>query len=445
MVTWHNPQNRISLAIPEQDLFTSVKCVEWLSAKWRKYITLAWSISPKLAFQLGVRFPFRKVRRTLEVVAKTYADIVCDDPDALPFLVTYANVKQNIPELKYLLRWAPCEPPYALQLLHSSYGSHPFVTQYAVRVLKNFNPDTIIFYLPQLVQTLRYDAKGVVLDYLIKASQASPVLAHQLIWNTLTVEESVEGKPLPGMGSLSFCDIATMLRESILSSMSKRAKRLYKDEFNFFNAVTFISELLLPLGGSERRTRLKEELRKIPIRGRLYLPTSPKTTVLAINYERASPMQSAAKVPIMVSFLVTDVAAISDEPEGAPSFSTASGFPHEDEDESVLATVRGERDALAGPSSSGGAGKHIDEALSEIDDDEDHSNANTESASIVENDTHQDTLDDVSHDPSTITSAVDAPPPELVAKLGGLPEDLVVEEEEEGTESDDGSSALGKV
>ena len=242
---------------------------------------------------------------------------MADDPAALPYIVARHYVQANIPELRHLLHWAPCEPPLALALLHSSYSVNPYITQYAVRVLKTFSADTIIFYLPQLVQTVRYDVSGVVEDYLIKASQRSPLLAHQIIWNTLTIEESVEGKlPLPGHPSgETFFQKSTALREGVRASMSGKAITLYSDEFDFFNAITTISELLLPIAPNDRRARLKEELRKIPIKGCLYLPTSPNTTVLSINYDRASPMQSAAKVPIMVSFLVTDEAAIQDVAE----------------------------------------------------------------------------------------------------------------------------------
>lgn len=317
IVTWHNPQSTIKLAVPEQDLYSPAGAFEWNTQKWRRFISLAWSVSPRLAFQLGVRFPYRKVRSTLELFAKDHVELVADDPAALPYLVARQNVKDNIPELKHLLHWAPCEPPLALALLHSTYSVNPYITQYAVRVLNSFSADTIIFYLPQLVQTVRYDVSGVVQEYLIKASQRSPLLAHQIIWNTTTIEESVEGKvPLAGHASgETFYHKSVALREGVRASMSGKAITLYADEFDFFNAITTISELLLPFAPNERRARLKEELRKIPIKGCLYLPTSPKTTVLAINYERASPMQSAAKVPIMVSFLVTDEAAIQDVAE----------------------------------------------------------------------------------------------------------------------------------
>jgi hypothetical protein len=42
----------------------------------------------------------------------------------------------------------------------------------------------------------------------------------------------------------------------------------------------------------------------------VYLPTNPDTTVLSVNYEGASPMQSAVKSPILVPFLVETRSAL---------------------------------------------------------------------------------------------------------------------------------------
>ena len=135
---------------------------------------------------IGCQFLSDAVRSVLErVVKERVSEAVCA-PEAIQFLVTPRNVEANIPELRYLLYWGEVRsppfsfflflcsllffvhisflfrpqvsPPTALSLLQKEYKSHPYVTQYAVRVLQSFTPDTIIFYLPQLVQALRYVA-----------------------------------------------------------------------------------------------------------------------------------------------------------------------------------------------------------------------------------------------------------------------------------------------
>lgn len=37
------------------------------------------------------------------------------------------------------------------------YPQHPLTHQYAVRVLGSYSPETLLFYVPQLVQGTRYD------------------------------------------------------------------------------------------------------------------------------------------------------------------------------------------------------------------------------------------------------------------------------------------------
>lgn len=66
------------------------------------------------------------------------------------------------------------------------------VTQYAIRVLRSCPPETIIFYIPQLVQCLRYDSTGLVFDYLVTAAKSSELIAHQLLWNAQTYPKEVE-------------------------------------------------------------------------------------------------------------------------------------------------------------------------------------------------------------------------------------------------------------
>ena len=63
------------------------------------------------------------------------------------------------------------------------YGNHPLILQYALRALESHPVDITFFYVPQIVQALRYDELGYVQRYIIETAKFSQLFAHQIIWN----------------------------------------------------------------------------------------------------------------------------------------------------------------------------------------------------------------------------------------------------------------------
>lgn len=81
-------------------------------------------------------------------------------PEALPYFVTPETVEENSALLQQLPHLAACSITQALGLLTPAYKGHPRVMAYVLRVLESYPRERVTFFMPQLVQSLRYD-KGV--------------------------------------------------------------------------------------------------------------------------------------------------------------------------------------------------------------------------------------------------------------------------------------------
>ena len=78
-------------------------------------------------------------------------------PEALPYFVTPKAVDEDSVLLQQLPHWAACSITQALEFLTPAYKGHPRVMAYVLRVLESYPPERVTFFMPQLVQSLRYD------------------------------------------------------------------------------------------------------------------------------------------------------------------------------------------------------------------------------------------------------------------------------------------------
>eukprot|EP01113_Clastostelium_recurvatum_P021993 TRINITY_DN2614_c0_g1_i1.p1 TRINITY_DN2614_c0_g1~~TRINITY_DN2614_c0_g1_i1.p1 ORF type:complete len:2071 (-),score=563.44 TRINITY_DN2614_c0_g1_i1:69-6281(-) len=328
-VVWNNPLNRIILQIPEAKKFTFEALPKSAKSSWKEYIVTGWKINPRLALYVNNRFPQARAGKIIQELVQHEPRLVLDIPDALGILVTEDAVRASIPELRYLLYWATVSPPKAISLLSKTYQSHPLVIQYAVRVLRSFSPETIIFYLPQLVQALRYDRTGMVETYLASAARNSDLLAHQLIWNSQTyTEPATEDGKLPDD---KFAVTVRRLRDRVVREMDARSRAVYKEELDFFDKFTEISGRLIRMEVPQRKAGLEDGLRQVQrdfvASGNIYLPCNPGLLVVSVEVEGCTLLRSAAKVPILVNFKVVNRVAhnLVTEPPRAPTTPTTNG------------------------------------------------------------------------------------------------------------------------
>ncbi|KAL0706191.1 hypothetical protein Bca4012_072617 [Brassica carinata] len=297
--------------------------------KWTEHAKTAFSVDPRIAISVASRFPANaavksEVTQLVQLVlhhptkpvrhgatgeksAMTHIVDLRTIPEALPYFVTPKNVEEDSVLLQQLPHWAACSITQALEFLTPAYKGHPRVMAYVLRVLESYPPERVTFFMPQLVQSLRYDEGRLVEGYLLRATQRSDIFAHILIWHLQG--EAVHETPKEGSidKNAAFHEILPEVRQHIIDGFTPSALDMFTREFDFFDKVTSISGVLFPLPKEERRAGIRRELEKIEMQGDdLYLPTAPNKLVRGIRVDSGIPLQSAAKVPIMITFNVVD-------------------------------------------------------------------------------------------------------------------------------------------
>ena len=204
---------------------------------------------------------------------------------------------------QYLLYWAAVNPITAVTYFLPAFKHDPFILQYAMRALESHSVDVTFFYVPQIVQTLRYDFLGYVQRYIVETAKFSQLFAHQIIWNMKAnaykdEDSTIEDEIKPKLDEVM---------DDMINSFSGIDKGFYQREFAFFNEITDISGKLRPYikkEKSEKKQKIEEELRKIKVEVGVYLPSNPEGIVIGIDRKSGKPLQSHAKAPYMATFRI---------------------------------------------------------------------------------------------------------------------------------------------
>lgn len=282
-------------------------------------VRTAWAEDPRIAIQLAARFPNSKsMAQAVRSQLMSHPEQALNEPDALRVLFGAELPSDVKSRLRYLLYWAPVNPMAAVTYFLPAYGNDPSIIQYAVRTLESHSVDVTFFYVPQIVQALRYDALGYVSRYIIETAKFSQLFAHQIIWNMKANAYKDEDSQEPD----SIKPMLDNVMDALIKSFSKEDKDFYEREFDFFGKVTGISGTLKPFikkPKPEKKAKIEEELRKIELDVGVYLPSNPDGVVIGIDRKSGKPLQSHAKAPFMATFRIRKEEIETDAQETKPT------------------------------------------------------------------------------------------------------------------------------
>lgn len=152
---WHNP---IKPSGPRANLI--------LQTDMLRLLRVAWSVDARVAYQLCRRFTAgEELDRGFERLMRSEPhDVLGLDACAAAFIADAAEpelrVSASSPSHSKLLNyWTPVSPIVAVSFL-ATRACDPMVLQYAMRSIAHFAVDQVFFYIPQIVQALRHDARG---------------------------------------------------------------------------------------------------------------------------------------------------------------------------------------------------------------------------------------------------------------------------------------------
>ncbi|OBT81912.1 hypothetical protein VE02_09422 [Pseudogymnoascus sp. 03VT05] len=280
-----------------------------------RLVNTAWFVSPSLAISLVTRFHSARVHTDVRNLLLADPLRGINDPEGLNILMGREFQSDLKWQLKYLLFWTPVNPVTAVTYFLPSFSDNPFIIQYAMRALESHSVEVAFFYVPQIVQSLRYDTLGYVERYIVETAQFSQLFAHQIIWNMKANSYKDEDSQIPDGIKPALDHVMARM----ISCFTVADRDFYEREFTFFDEVTSISGKLKPFikrSKPEKKQKIEEELRKIKVDVGVYLPINPDGVVIGIDRKSGKPLQSHAKAPYMATFRIKkDVAAEMEETE----------------------------------------------------------------------------------------------------------------------------------
>ena len=298
--------------------------------KIKKIFNSIFNVNYKLCIKLVQRFPWinKKFASNLnkfgEYIYNNKKDFY-NQPLALNLFIQYIiadkrNDLNSIKVMKSLIFWKFPSLNYALKYISLAYNKMIGLHKYCVHMMEHAVTKAIIFYLPQLIQSLRTDTDYQVAKFVLSKCKCSQKIGHQFLW-ALKVEQQMAPKttkrylPKGYQEQHKSEEISQILRVKILKNLNIMQRKFWLDEDDIFGRICEVSGHFLHNEGKYRHLNLKmtkdektsfvrSELKQIDgkIQPYIYLPTNPNYRILNLLPDTAVTLQSAKKVPFIMSF-----------------------------------------------------------------------------------------------------------------------------------------------
>jgi len=159
----------------------------------------AFSISNKLSIKLVQRYPFieKKFIDYIDILGEEIyknRKLFYNQNLAFKYLVDYMkknklNELSDLSMMKVFLFWRFPSLNFALKYISLGYDKIKALHRYSILMLDNARKSAVLFYMSELIQSIRTNTYNFVEKYIIKICKQSPMIAHQFVW-TLEVEEN---------------------------------------------------------------------------------------------------------------------------------------------------------------------------------------------------------------------------------------------------------------
>lgn len=259
---------------------------------------LIWRSAPEALYPFCL-MPAKSIGKSVMAVVSQLMEKDLYTAPSVPMLsLVYVQTPKFNPHP--LVLWKAMPANKALALLDPSMMSNKSAASYVARCFQLFSKRESLLFLPQLVQSLRFDQCGIMRDFLTKYCKTSEVFTHYLLWNILAEKDN----PIGSNDNLP--DILKRLETTIIENMNERERTNYKNEFELIDKLDEVSKKLLKMEIDKRPPALVDMLKEMKIPEGLYIPSNPNYKIISIDAERSVPLKSHARVPILVNFTVYD-------------------------------------------------------------------------------------------------------------------------------------------